>query len=119
MRAFWGGIVYRQTDSLVISSPPVSPLVSVPEGLRPLHPKRKSSIGLDLGDRWFTRTALVFFIAGLLSLRHERVDPWELNASRGDRPSHPIKTKLGERRAPGKGRLMYIWRADQFDKDFR
>jgi hypothetical protein len=50
---------------------------------------------------------------------NERVDSWELNASRGDRPSHPIKTKLGERRAPGKGRLMYIWRADQFDKDFR
>src|SRR5580700_9361093 len=37
---------------------------------------------------------------------HRRVDSWELNASRGDRPSHPIKPKLGERRAPGKGRLM-------------
>jgi len=35
-------------------------------------------------------TVVIFFMPVSFSLRHERVDPWERIASRGDRPSHPI-----------------------------
>src|SRR6266550_5364308 len=38
----------------------------------------------------FTRTVLVFSLPVSFSLCLEHVDHWELIASRGDRPSHPI-----------------------------